>query len=120
MTTTETKTIRIAMSERRPLRVKESEWPEIAGDREWDGQHECQATRKWYIAVRQHANGRTIVYGRRTSQWQDERDQAGGYLLEPEAATTDEIIRAIRRVAGIIGRPEMAQIVISDLPEEEI
>jgi hypothetical protein len=122
MTTTEneTKTVVIPMSERRPLKVRESEWPVIATAHEWDGQHECQANRHWRIKVRQHANGRTVVYGYHTTAFQGERSLEGGYLLEPDVARTDELIRAIRRVAGIIDRPELAQSVISDLPAEDL
>lgn len=112
--------ITIPMSERRPLRVLKSEWPIIASAKDWDNEHECQANRTWIVKVRQHADGRTAVYAHHSSAFRGERSSEGGLLLDAEAATGPELIRAIRRVCGMIGRDDMAQSVISDLPPEDV
>jgi hypothetical protein len=66
-TTTETKKRTITMTGRRPVTIREDEWPVIArGSESWhDGQVECQANETIAVAirVRRHADGRAIVYG---------------------------------------------------------
>src|SRR5271168_80256 len=68
-TTTMTTTITITMSERRPLKIEPELWPVIA-EADWhNGQYECQANTIRRIRVRQHVDGRRIVYG-----WQQAGD----------------------------------------------
>lgn len=139
MTTTETtekKTITITMSERRPLKIDPAAWPIIA-EAEWaDSPYESQATRQRWIRVREHADGRRLVTGGRTSQWQGSRDQHAGYLIDPVRGDDmrevsdgkmtaarpddDETIRAIRRVGGVIDDDQLAAECIAALPAEEV
>ena len=67
MTTNDPKTRTITMTGRPPVKIREDEWPIIAaGDwDEHDGQIAQQANRTWSLTlrVRQHADGRAIVYG---------------------------------------------------------
>jgi len=119
-TTTEKKKLILPMSERRPLKVDPEQWPVIASASDYDSQHEFQANRKWLIKVRQHADGRAAVYGMYTTQFQNERGLEGGFLLTSEEAQTLDLIRAIRRVAGIIERPELASECVNDLPAEDM
>ncbi len=46
-----------------PVRIREDLWPVIAQARRHHGQVECEANHLWHLTVRQHEDGRTIVYG---------------------------------------------------------
>lgn len=143
MTTTEAKPkkIKITLSDRAPVTIVADEWPTIARASGWRGGsgHECQANEEMYIRVRAHdadptaehhvphADGRVIVHGYRDSgpggMPITYRGARAGYLLTPEAGqpvSQAEIVRAIRRVAGVIGWEEGAADCIADLPAEEI
>ena len=132
MTTIETttpKTRTITLTDRPPVKIHEDDWPVIARAKDWDNQHECQANRTWHLRVREHADGRRIVYGVYGTQFQGERDAAGGYLVaatETEAEgggympDTAATITAIHDVAEIIGAPQLAAECIANLPAEEI
>lgn len=132
-TTTEKKTRKIILSERRPVTITLEDWPRIAhASRFWGGSgHACQANETGHIIVRQHDDGRTLVYCSRDSgpggMPAGYRGSEGGYLLEYDAELPhagpeeqDRIVRAIRRCAGIIDAPELADECIADLPAEEI
>ena len=121
MTTTSEK-IKIPMSERRPLSIVKADWPLIASADRHDGQVECQANHLWTIRVREHADGRRLVYG-----WVREgnggvyagwRGAEGGFLVE--AGDEAETIRAIRRIGGIIDDDRLADECIADLPAEDL
>lgn len=121
MTTTDK--ILITMSERRPLSVVREEWPIIARADWHDGKVESQANTIRKIRVRQHADGRRIVYGLQEAgeggQYAGTRNPEGGFLIgigEDE----DETVRAIRRVAGIIGDDDLGSECIASLPPEEV
>lgn len=127
MTTTTTEKLRITMSERRPLTVDPTVWERIASAERHDGQVECQANRKWAIIVRQHPDGRRLVYGwvRRgyggmPIGW---RGSEGGFLIDAAddgVPNEHETVRAIRRIGGIIGDDQLAAECIAELPAEEI
>lgn len=61
------KTRTITLTGRRPVKIVEDEWPQIADgtEKDWDNTYEFQANRTWKadIRVRQHTDGRSIVYG---------------------------------------------------------
>lgn len=127
---TTTKKITIAMSERAPLKIDPEIWPLIASAKAHDGQVECQANRVRVINVREHADGRRIVYGYLArgnggmpAGW---RGAQGGFLISADdrAAYSEayeiETIRAIRRVAGIIDDDQLGDECIADLPAEEL
>lgn len=137
MTTTTTTTVEkleITMSERRPLAIIRDDWPLIARADRHDGQVECQANHEWTIRVREHADGRRIVYGWLIggnggvpAGW---RGAKGGFLVSPVPGPDvdgkrvgvpddDETVRAIRRIGGIIDDNELADECIADLPAEE-
>ena len=134
--TTEKKTITITMSERRPINVDPSAWPVIAKADTHDGQVVSQANREWAIRVREHDDGRRLVYGWLRAGnggapigW---RGAEGGFLVESlkgeiqgaqplrGSANEAETIRSIRRIGGIIGDDALADECIADLPAEEI
>jgi hypothetical protein len=126
MTTDKTTTdkIKITMSERRPLTIDPELWPVIAQADWHNGQHEFQANTIRRIKVRQHADGRRIVYGFQRAgsggQFAGTRNPPeAGFLLAADA-DEDATIRAIRRVGGVIDDAGLAEQCIADLPAEEI
>jgi hypothetical protein len=125
MTTTSeaTKKIKITMSERRPLSIDPEQWPVIAQADWHDGRVECQANNIMRIKVREHADGRRIVYGFRRAgdggQHAGTRNPEAGFLLSSDAGE-DETIRALRRVGGVIDDDRLAEECIADLPAEEV
>ena len=123
--TTEIKKIKITLSERRPLTIVESEWPVIATAFRHDGAVESQANHEWMISVREHADGRRLVYGWLQAGnggvhagW---RGAEGGFLVSPDDGPDEqETVRAIRRVAGIVGDDALGNECIGDLPAEAV
>jgi hypothetical protein len=127
--------LKITMSERRPLTIVKADWPLIARADRHDGAVECQANHEWRIAVREHADGRRLVYGWLTRgnggvpiHW---RGSEGGFLVSPipgpdvegthvGVPDDEETVRAIRRVGGIIDDDKLADECIADLPAEEV
>ena len=121
--------IKITMSERRPLTIVKADWPIVArADWHDGGQLECQANNERHIRVREHRDGRRLVYGYQCAgnggQYAGTRNPEGGFLVVPldPAVTPDEdaTVRAIRRVGGIIGDDGLAAECIADLPAEEV
>lgn len=115
-----TKTRTITLTGRPPVTIIETDWPVTAHGYWHDSKNgiEHDWTRRADIRVRQHADGRAIVYGTRRTKWQGERDLAAGELLT--GTDTAALIAAIRRVAVAIGHDELAQETIADLPPETI
>lgn len=108
----------ITLTRRAPVTVSKEEWPIIASAKDWDNQHECQANRTWKLTVRQHADGRALVYGVYTTQYQGEKDKRGGELLE---GANPDIPAAIGRVADYLGFDcGLADRCIADLPAVEM
>lgn len=142
--TTEKKTITITMSETAPVEVDPEQWPVIASASTHDGKVECQANTEWVIKVREHADGRRLVYGSQSAgnggQYAGYRGKDAGYLISVDTqveghgspddmrhayAARDKVreeqtIRAIRRVAGVIGDEDLGAECVGDLPAQEI
>jgi hypothetical protein len=114
----------ITLTGRAPVMIDKEKWPEIASSKDWDNQHECQANRTWKLTVRQHEDGRAIVYGVYRSQFQGEAVKRGGELLDtnrPGTGTEPDIPGAITRVAEYLGFDQgLADRCIADLPAVEI
>ena len=122
----------ITLSGRPPVKIVEEDWPEIAvGSRkDWDGQYDFQANRTWkdFIRVRQHEDGRAIVYG--VSDYDTLFQGEKGYCYKAGKLLTpgEDIPSAIYTVANHLaelGGPEIelnriAEECIADLPAEEI
>lgn len=102
MSTSETKTRTITLTNRPPVRIREDQWPVIAHGSysDHDNQYEFQANRKWKadIRVRQHEDGRVIVYGvyDYDTAFQNESGITvkAGEVIEPGA----DVVAAIREV----------------------
>lgn len=129
---TTTKTRTITLTSRPPVRIREDEWPIVAYEW-WDNAHRSQANRsvEIWLRVRQHADGRAIVYGGYDymTPWQGEEQLRVrvGDLIGPG----DDLVRAIQRVGAeladrIAGKPgaqrlrDVIDACIADLPAEEI
>ena len=119
-TTTEMKKIKITLSDASPVSVDPAQWPVIASAKRHDGKVECQARAEWEINVREHTDGRRVVYGSLAAgnggQYAGFRGVEAGYLL----ATGDDTVRAIRRVAGAIGDDQLGAECIADLPAVDV
>ena len=137
MTTTE-KTRKITLTDRPPVKISEAVWPVIVSARRHDGKVECQANREWYLTVREHRDGRRIVYGSEVAgnggAYQGYEEARAGEIVEPSDAlrsvddgpltrTPDAAatVAAIRRVGERV-RCSSAMIdgCIADLPAEEL
>lgn len=110
----------ITLTERPPVVIAEDNWPVIACATDHDNQHECQANTVWLIRVRQHEDGRAIVYAVKDSgpggQCIGFRATRAGELL----ASGDEICAAIRRVGEAADCSDLIDDCIADLPAEEL
>lgn len=125
----------ITLTDRPPVTINEEAWPLIATAtaKDWDNTHECQANRlaKVGLYVRQHSDGRAIVYATYTytSQYQGENGVSArhGELL-PAGSDMNAICRAIKNVASRMPEAQMieqdwqslADECIADLPAEEL
>lgn len=122
-TTSKAKTRTITLTDRPPVTIREDQWPVIATAKWWDNTYECQANRTASVRVREHEDGRRIVYGVYGSNWQGERDKKAGMLIDYVVygqADTDATIQAIHEVTELIGYPALAAECIADLPAEAL
>jgi hypothetical protein len=128
----------ITLTGRPPVKVNDDAWGLIASasDKDYEGQVESQSfrTSKWFVGVRQHDDGRAIVYATYSydTAWRGERSLSAkrGVLLN-SAATDEEIIAAIKEVCQDIASAEhqgddadrwdaLMHECIADLPAEEL
>jgi hypothetical protein len=125
------KTRTITLTGRAPVKIVEVDWPliaEAAGDSycgdmsRYRQAKDCGELDTYSIKVRQHADGRAIVYGvldAAIAAWgQPARgeDWRGGELLPAGA----DIAAAIHRVAGDRIPEPVIRACIADLPAEEL
>lgn len=125
----------ITLTGRPPVTIAEDSWPIIAsaGDKEFDNQYEFQANQisKWGVFVRQHDDGRAIVYATYsyTSNWQGSRSYAAkaGVLLDAGSDIVDAIEEVCRDVAGQECHGDdcerwdtLCRECVADLPAEEL
>lgn len=116
------KTRTITLTDRPPVKIRESEWPILASASGWShAAVRVQANEEWRIYVRQHSDGRALVYGVREEgnggMPQGYEPRRGGALLPAGA----DLVAAIRRVGTDVGIPEtQIRECIADLPAEEI
>lgn len=105
---TEPKYRTITLTGRRPVRIREDHWP-IVADGTWadhDGQVEAKANRRWRlnIRVRQHEDGRAIVYG--VYDYDTHHQGTAGFMCRAGAlmAPGDDLPMAIAEVGEVIRR----------------
>lgn len=126
-------TLTITLTDRRPVTIRKEDWPVIASakDDSWHGndvgryqqalaQGQCDTYR---LTVRQHADGRALVYGvldAAIAAWHQPahgESWRGGDLVEAGA----DLARVIRRVGESGGLPEsVIRACIADLPAEAL
>lgn len=112
-TITRPKTLDIVLTDTQPVEIVESEWPTIASAKEWDNTYEFQANRTWLVKVREHQDGRCIVYGKFETSLMNERDRRGGEIVD----AIEDVPSAIHRVVQHVELPEyLADECIGDLP----
>ena len=112
----------ITLTDRRPVIIEETEWPVLShAETTLDGL-------KAAILVRQHADGRCIVYGTLGAAPKERR----GYYVygheqefpdeqpRPCAPTDAALIMAIRQTADELDVGELASAVIAGLPAERL
>lgn len=133
--TTAPKTRTITLTGRPPVKITEDNWPIIAHGywADHDNQYEFQANRKWRIdiRVRQHADGRAIVYGvyDYDTHFQSEAGEAHrvGSLLDTSAdlpaaihSIRDDLIERISDADMHRHVSNAADECIADLPAETL
>lgn len=130
-------TIEIKLSDRAPVAIAKGDWPVVAEASWHEGEHESQANRKCWIKVREHRDGRRVAYGQYITLFRGERNKHAGFVvpasqlnemrdagdggpLVTSGPDEEETVRAIRRVAGVLGMPDLGDECIGDLPAEEL
>lgn len=131
MLSTRPKTRTITLTGRPPVRIREDQWPIVAQGAYSDARPQATRTVEIWLRVRQHTDGRAIVYAGYTyeSLWQGEEPLRVrvGDLIGPG----DDLVRAIQRVGAeladrIAGEPgaqrlrDVIDACIADLPAEEL
>lgn len=121
--------IKIALSDRRPVDINTEQWPVIAKASWFSGAIECQANETAYVKVRRRESRSpdVLVYGVRDrgdgGMPAGYRGRAAGYLLKcrvGEEVSDDDIVRAVRRVAGVLDMDGLAAECLADLPSEAL
>ena len=112
---------KIVLTSRRPVAIDKDNWPVIASAIGHKGTVPCVSNEEWRLSVRQHADGRAIVYGIRYEgpggMPAGYRGWDGGELLPAGA----DIAAAIERVGKDAGMPDAyIRECIADLPAEEL
>jgi hypothetical protein len=129
------KTRTITLTGRRPVTIDEAEWPLIArasGD-DYDGndpaRHQQASDQgeldEYALRVRQHADGRAIVYGTYTEGWNTAHEgltHAGEIVATPlNDYSAGRIEDALERVGKTLGVPDqLVADCIADLPAERL
>ena len=97
----------ITLSDRPPVEIDEEKWPLVARS-QYELEFDRRPYRTWRLHVRQHADGRSLVYGTYrlngefSERGEDDR-KAARVLLDAGA----DIVRAIRETAeDIAGRAD--------------
>jgi len=100
----------------RPVEIDEDEWP-ILAQAEWEEGEKKLERRVWQLIVRQHEDGRALVYGVFETHRRGEHPRRGGELVPPGG----DIPETVHRVAESLGfDPWLAEETIGDLPPEEL
>ena len=106
----------ITLTDRPPVRIEDTEWPVIAQSKWFEGPYDFQANRSGWLKIRQHADGRVIVYGGYDTNWQNENSKRAGFLI-PAGREPQDWINAIHNTARIVNA-SCADDCIANLPPE--
>lgn len=106
--------IKIVLTGRRPVLIKETDWPVIASVKWSQGDPERQVVE---LSVRQHDDGRAIVYGIREHGFDGQRGRKRGRLL----ASGSDLPPALKDVAFDLGFSDLlAEECMAELPAETL
>jgi hypothetical protein len=134
MTTTETKTRTITLTDRAPVRIIEDQWPTIAqasgdsyGGNDYNKHQQSLSQNEvdqYTLKVRRHMDGRVLVYGilqAANGGWHapaEGEDFRGGELLQQWDM---DVVLSIRRVGEYCHLPDrIIRECIADLPAVEL
>ena len=120
-------TLTITLSRRHPVTITKGDWPVIASafDRDHDGTIEEQANRReaWRLTVRQHTDGRAIVYGvysfSSTFSGEADRDLRDGVLVGLDGdlpSAIHDVAEAMNRRIGNGAMTVLAHETVAGLP----
>lgn len=137
MTGTQRKQRTITLTGRSPVTINEDEWPVIAGSGWGDNDrpdYEPEANRRAdaTLRVRQHTDGRTLVYGtyryRTNFQGEDDVRAAAGVLLDAEGDIPAAVASTMNTLCTYNSLPRewqpdwrlLADECVADLPAETL
>ena len=104
----------VAMTDRPSISITDVEWPVIASARWHDTPLPSQANCRHTMFVREHEDGRRLVYGVAEGFWPGAIKMRAGYLTDVAGT-----VEAIHRVAEAIGAADhLADECIAGLPTE--
>lgn len=126
------KTRTITLTGRRPVTIDETEWPVIArasGD-DYNGNDPARRQQasdqgeldEYSLRVRQHGDGRAIIYGTYEEGWHSEHDGLthAGYIVQPGSVPLT-VEAAIQQAGTDLGAPvQLIADCIADLPAEKL
>jgi hypothetical protein len=107
----------ITLSERPPVRIHENDWPILTSARETE--NEGEEIIHWWLTVRRHVDGRTIVYARMeiSNDATKPRNVTGGEVL-PKGA---DIAFSLSRIGRECHCPsDMIAHCVADLPAQDL
>lgn len=123
-------TLTITLTGRAPVKVRKAEWPIVATayDRDNPGNEPTRTSR---LTIRQHADGRAIVYAVFTTDLEHVEDRRRGQLLDAgedighaaHAVASDMVPddrHADERAAEYAAWHDLAERLLADLPAESI
>lgn len=118
MTTTEQK--KTITLDDGPVTIVTKDWPQIAHGRWFSGEHACQAFDEDWLRVREHADGRCIVYGYSgdgDGGSRPKRETRRGGQMLTGAIDRPALVRCMRDVALSLDLHEsVVRDAIADLP----
>lgn len=111
-------TLIITITDATPVNIVKADWPIKASAENDDATNPGnEPNREWKVKVRRHPDGRSIVYGVFSSNYQGEW---GGKRAGRIVAADGDLIAAIHDVAERIGAPELADDCIANLPAQDL
>jgi hypothetical protein len=111
------KQLEIALTGRRPVIVSTDKWEIIARYSDHDEQHYTNSNRFYFACVRQHSDGRCIVYATYKTNLSEEYDYAAGEKVDSLDDVPDAIFRVVDQMNW---HRRIADQLIADLPPEEL
>ena len=113
--THETEYLTVTLTNHPPIRIQKDEWPILAEAYWYDESTEKESKECKRLIVRQHNDGRAIVYGIYTTTLQGERNRRRGVLVFPGS----ELVWPIYQVSAAMKfGSDFAEDCIANLPTQ--